>query len=145
MTRLVKEYLKSLVVMYHEGHCNLWPQNCNGQICNGHIGHITEEGLFEEVSVDEYNFVKQVLGIELNKRCYKIHLRGKRYSRYNRDEVISEGITSPSKLFEFVRKYESRTYVDPEELIEKFGCRVIEEEGCCILCDPLYGDDHEED
>ena len=136
MNRAKKEYLKSLVVQYHRGRgCGLWPQSCNGSFCNGHIGHINK-GEFEELEVDEYNFVKQLLGLALNNRKYvlPLHILGERNRR--NEELGLEVITSPSDLFKIVRKYESRTYVDPELLIEKFGCKTIEKEGCCFICDP---------
>lgn len=136
MNRLTREYLRTLVVEYHTGRgCGLWPQSCNGTSCNGHIGRINKEGDFEELSIDEYNFVKQKMGVPLNTRYYKVpHYYGKRCNR--RGEVISVGISSPSRLFDFARMHEHRTYLDLEELIKKINCEVIEKDGCCCVCDP---------
>ena len=139
---MTREYLRSLVVMFHDC-CNRWPNECIGQNCGGHIGRITEKG-FEELSVDEYNFVKQKLGVPLNTHYYEVTHYGKRYNR--RGEVVSEGITSASKLFEFVRKRERRTYVNTTDiLIEKFGCEEIYSYYCCYCdgCDDREDDDED--
>ena len=102
MTRLTKEYLKSLTVMYHAGRCS-----CGSQWCNGHIGRIINNE-FVELANDEIIFVKLKLGLGI--------------PTYYTGEI--EGIKSPSELFKFVRKYE---YNNIDQLLIKLGCKAV----CC--------------
>ena len=133
MNRLKKEFLKSLTVNYHSCSCSrsIWPEFC-GAHCSGDLGHMTKDG-FKELSVEEYNFTKQILGLGPAQPVVKYKIYTNRMSkRFNRrGEVISEGITSASDLFKFTRKHEFKTYINLDIMLKKWGCKVLHTYGCC--------------
>ena len=94
MTRMVKEYLKTLKVLYHGGYCTCGTKWCNGHIVNNN---------FEELSVGEFIFVKLKLGI-LPKFTTEV-----------------EEMKSPSELFKFARRSDNEDNID--QVLIKRGCK----------------------